>query len=95
MASLPITLLAALPESLRENAWVHAALIAPVLLVSGTVLLRGRPGAGQALLVFIAFAALIGGMIAPSEGAEQGLTVAGTVLLLTAHWHRLRKAHPH
>lgn len=95
LASLPMVLLAALPEGLRENAWVHAALIAPVLLVSGPVLLRGRVGAGQTLLVLAAFAALIGGLFAPSEAAEQGLTVAGTLLLLAAHWHRLRKAHPH
>ena len=95
LASLPAVMLAALPEGLRENAWVHAALIAPVLLVSGPVLLRGRPGAGQALLVLAAFAALIGGLFAPGEAAEQGLTVTGTALLLAAHWYRLRKAHPH
>ena len=46
-------------------------------------------------LVLAAFAALIGGLFAPAEAAEQGLTVAGTVLLLAAHWQRLRKAHPH
>lgn len=95
LASLPVVVLAALPEGVRENAWVHAALIAPVLLVSGPVLLRGRPGAAQVMLVLAAFAALIGGLFAPGETAEQGLTVAGTVLLLAAHWHRLRKAHPH
>ena len=95
LASLPMVLLNALPEGLRENAWVHAALIAPVLLVSGPVLLRGRVGAGQTLLVLAAFAALISGLFAPSEAAEQGLTVAGTLLLLAAHWYRLRKAHPH
>lgn len=95
LASLPVVMLAALPEGVRENAWVHAALIAPVLLVSGPVLLRGRPGAAQVMLVLAAFAALIGGLFAPDEAAEQGLTVAGTVLLLAAHWHRLRQAHPH
>lgn len=95
LSSLPMVMLATLPEGLRENAWVHAALIAPVLLVSGPVLLRGRPGAGQGLLVFAAFAALIGGLFAGSETGEQGLTVAGTALLLAAHWYRLKKAHPH
>lgn len=95
LSSLPMMLLAALPDGLRENAWVHAALIAPVLLVSGPVLLRGQAGAGQTLLVLAAFAALIGGLFAGSEAAEQGLTVAGTLLLLAAHWYRLRKAHPH
>ena len=95
LSSLPMVMLAALPEGLRENAWVHAALIAPVLLVSGPVLLRGRPGAVRIGLVLSAFAALIGGLFASGEVAEQGLTVAGTLLLLAAHWYRLKKAHPH
>jgi MerC mercury resistance protein len=95
LASLPIAVLAALPEGLRENAWVHAALIAPVLLVSGPVLLRLRPGTGQTLLVITAFAALVGGLFVASEGVEEVLTVAGTLLLLAAHWRRLRMTHPH
>jgi hypothetical protein len=95
LAGLPITVLAALPESLRENEWVHAALIAPVLLVSGPVLMRGRPGTGQRLLVIAAFAALVGGLFSASEAVEEALTVGGALLLLAAHWRRLRKAHPH
>lgn len=95
LASLPIAVLAILPEGLRENDWVHAALIAPVLLVSGPVLLRGRTGTAQNLLVIAAFAALIGGLFIASETGEVALTVAGTLLLLAAHWRRLRKAHPH
>ena len=95
LAGLPVAVLAALPESLRDNDWVHAALIAPVLLVSGPVLLRGRPGAAQSLLVISAFVALIGGLFVASETGEVALTVAGTLLLLAAHWRRLRKAHPH
>lgn len=95
LASLPIAILATLPEGLRDNAWVHAALIAPVLLVSGPVLLRGRTGAAQKLLVAAAFAALIGGLFIASETGEVALTVAGTLLLLAAHWRRLRKAHTH
>jgi hypothetical protein len=95
LVSLPVAVLAVLPMELRENAWVHAALIAPVLLVSGPVLLRGRPGAAQSVLVIAAFAALIGGLLVASKAVEQALTVAGSLLLLAAHWHRLRKAHPH
>jgi predicted MFS family arabinose efflux permease len=95
LVSLPVAVLAVLPMELRENAWVHAALIAPVLLVSGPVLLRGRPGAAQSLLVIAAFAALIGGLLVASKAVEQALTVAGSLLLLAAHWYRLRKAHPH
>ena len=95
LASLPIAVLAALPESLRENEWVHAALIAPVLLVSGPVLLRGQPGAAQTLLVISAFMALIGGLFVAREAVEEALTVAGALMLLAAHWRRLRKVHPH
>lgn len=95
LASLPIAVLAALPEALRENQWVHAALIAPVLLVSGPVLLRGWPGTGQRVLVITAFAALIGGLFVASEAVEETCTFVGTLLLLAAHWRRLRKAHPH
>ena len=95
VASLPITVLAILPEGWRENEWVHAALIAPVLLVSGPVLLRGKPGAAQSLLVISAFVALIGGLLIASETGEVSLTVAGTLMLLAAHWRQLRKAHPH
>ena len=95
LVSLPVTLLAALPVELRENAWVHAALIAPVLLVSGPVLLRGRPGTAQRLLVIAAFAALIAGLLVASEAGEQALTMTGTLLLLAAHGYRLRKAHLH
>jgi hypothetical protein len=95
LASLPVAALAMLPEALRDNEWLHAALIAPVLLVSGPVLLRGQPGAAQTLLVISAFMALIGGLFVAREAVEEALTVAGALLLLTAHWRRLRKAHPH
>lgn len=95
LASLPIAVLAILPEGLRENEWVHAAMIAPVLLVSGPVLLRGRIGTTQSLLVVAAFAALIGGLFITSESGEVALTVAGTLMLLAAHLRRLRKVHPH
>ena len=47
LASLPVAVLAMLPEALRDNEWLHAALIAPVLLVSGPVLLRGDQGRWQ------------------------------------------------
>lgn len=95
LASLPAVMLASLPEALRDNEWLHAALIAPVLLVSGPVLLRGRPGLRQIGLVLIAFAALIGGLFAASKTGEQALTVTGAALLLAAHWARLRRGHRH
>ena len=90
LAGLPVVMLAAVPEALRDNEWLHAALIGPVLLVSGPALLRGKPGARQTALVVGAFAALIGGLLVDSETGEQVLTVSGASLLLAAHWRRLR-----
>ena len=95
VASLPIAILGALPEGLRENAWVHAALIAPVLLVSGPVLLRGRPGVMPTTVVLAAFAALVGGLFVMDETAERVLTVTGSVLIMVAHAARLGSRHPH
>ena len=95
LASLPAVALAALPEALRDNEWLHAALIVPVLLVSGPVLLRGRLGLLRSALVASAFAALIGALFLESEAGEQALTVAGAALLMAAHWERLRRGHRH
>lgn len=95
LASLPAVALAALPEGLRANEWLHFALIGPVLLVSGPVLLRGRPGLLRTALVASAFAALIGAQFVESEAGEQALTVAGAALLMAAHWERLKRSHQH
>lgn len=95
LASLPVLLPAAIPEAFRDNEWLHAALILPVLLVSGPVLLRDNPGAWKTGLVLTAFAALIGGLFVGSETGEQALTVTGAALLLAAHWARLRRGHRH
>jgi len=95
LASMPVVILAALPDGLRENAWLHAALILPVLLVSGPVLLRASPGRWQTGLVLAAFAALIGGLFVGNEAGEQALTVTGAALLLAAHGARLRRVHRH
>ena len=95
LASLPAVALATFPEAIRDNEWLHAALILPVLLVSGPILLRGRPRVAQNLLVITAFAALIGGLFVASDPGEVALTVAGTLLLFAAHWRQLRKAHLH
>lgn len=95
LASLPVVMFTALPEALRHNEWLHAALIAPVLLVSGPVLLRGKPGIWHIGLVLTAFAALIGGLFVGGETGEQALTVTGAGLLLAAHWARLRRGHRH
>lgn len=95
LASLPVVMLAALPEGVRESEWLHAALILPVLLVSGPVLLRASQGRWQIGIVLAAFAALIGGLFIGSEFGEQALTVTGAALLLAAHGMRLRNRHLH
>ncbi len=95
LASLPVAVLAVLPEALRDNEWLHAALIAPVLLVSGPVLLRGEQGRWQTGLVLAAFAALIGGLFVGNEAGEQAMTVAGAALLMAAHGAKLYRAHQH
>jgi hypothetical protein len=91
LTSLPLLVLTLLPEALRHNEWLHAALILPVILVSGPVLLRGAPGRLRTALVLAAFAALIGALMVGIEIAEQALTVAGAALLMAAHWTMLRR----
>jgi len=93
LASVPVVMLATLPDGLRENEWLHAALILPVLLVSGPVLLRARPGRWQSGMVLTAFAALIGGLFIGSQVGEQALTITGAALLLVAHGARMRRMH--
>lgn len=95
LASLPVAMHAALPEGLRDNEWLHAALVAPVLLVSGPALLRGDPGRWQTGLVLAAFVALIGGLFVGNEAGEQALTVTGAALLMAAHAAKLYRAHQH
>jgi hypothetical protein len=94
LATLPVVMLATLPAGLRENEWLHAALIAPVLLVSGPVLLRGRPRIERTVLVVVAFAALVGALFVSNAANEQALTVAGGLMLLAAHWDNLHRGHP-
>lgn len=95
LTSLPLVMLAALPGSVRDNEWLHAALILPVLMVSGPVLLRGAPGRWQSVLVAAAFAALIGALFVDGETAERTLTIMGAGILIAAHWVRLRGARSH
>ena len=90
LAALPVVARVALPEGLRDSEWLHAALLAPVIAVSGPVLLRNAPRAGRVAPVLIAFAALLGALFAGSETGEQVLTVGGAALLLGAHWTALR-----
>lgn len=92
---LPAAILSTLPGALRDSEWLHAGLIMPVLLVSGPVLLRGSPGRWQTGLTLVGFAAMILGLFAGSDGAEQALTVTGAAFVMAAHAFRLRRAHRH
>jgi hypothetical protein len=70
-------------------------MIAPVVLVSGPVLLRGKPGPGRNALVAFAFALLFSGLFVEGEILEQVMTVAGATLLLLGHWAAMRDhGHP-
>ena len=93
LAAAPMMLLAALPAGWLESEWFHAALIGPVVLVSGPVLWRA--GGVRAGVLVAAVAALVAALFAPGEALETGLTVAGAVSLLAAHWLTLRQHKAH
>lgn len=93
VAAGPVMLIAAVPTGWLESEWFHAALIVPVVLVSGPALWRS--GGVRAGVLIAALAALIAALFVASETLETGLTVAGALSLLAAHWATLRgrKAH--
>lgn len=95
VASAPVMLLTAVPAGWLEAEWLHAALIAPVALVSGPALWRS--GGVRAGIVVAAIAALVAALFTGHERIETALTVAGALTLLAAHWATLRgrKAHGH
>lgn len=93
LAAAPVMLLAAVPTGWLESEWFHAALIAPVVLVSGPALWRG--GGARAGVLVAALAALVGALFVASEALETGLTVAGALSLLAAHWTMLRQRKAH
>lgn len=93
VAAAPVMLLAVVPAGWLESEWFHAALIVPVVLVSGPVLWRS--GGVRAGVLVAALAALAGGLFARSEALETGLTVAGALSLLAAHWLTLRQRKAH
>lgn len=88
LAAAPLALIAWLPRGLAESEWFHAALIAPVVLVSGPALLRG--GGWRVAALVLSVSALIGALFVASETLEVALTVAGATALLAAHWITLR-----
>lgn len=91
LAGLPLIMVAAVPEMARHSEWLHAALIVPVVAVSGPMLLRGSPGVFRTGLVVAAFAALIGALFMGTEDGEQTLTVLGAVMLMLGHIDAMRR----
>ncbi|MFN4037913.1 MAG: MerC domain-containing protein [Erythrobacter sp.] len=89
----PAVFLASLPAGWIEAEWLHAALIVPVVLVSGPALWRS--GGRWAGVLVAALAALIAALFVASETLETGLTVAGALSLLAAHGFALRQRSAH
>lgn len=92
LAAVPLSLGAFLPTKWVESEWLHASLIAPVVLVSGTALLRG--GARSLVVLAASLGALVAALFVVSEALETTLTVAGAGALLAAHWFSLRRTEP-
>lgn len=93
LAAAPVVVLATIPAGWLEAEWLHAALIAPVVLVSGPVLWRS--GGVRAGVLVAAVAALIGALFVASDRLETGLTIAGALTLLAAHGFTLRQRKVH
>jgi uncharacterized membrane protein YGL010W len=93
VAAAPVMLLAAIPAGWLEAEWFHAALVVPVVLVSGPVLWRS--GGLRTGVLVAALIALTAALFVASERLETGLTAAGALSLLAAHWLTLRQRKAH
>lgn len=94
VALLPVLASSAMGD-LAEAEWFHAAMLVPVVLVSGSVLgRRVKRVRWLAPLLVVAFGAMVGALFAREEWHEQALTVIGASLLILAHWLNLRGHRP-
>lgn len=93
LVAAPVMVLANLPTAWLGAEWFHAALLVPVVLVSGPVLWRG--GARRIGVLVAALAALIAAVFVASDVLETALTVAGALGLLFAHRIALRQCRVH
>ena len=85
LAMLPVMAVAGWGDVLRAE-WLHAALLVPVALVSGTVIgRRARDAAWPVPLLIAAFGMMAGALLAGTQWLEQALTVGGASLLILAH----------
>lgn len=88
---LPVVIQAPIMGVLHESEWVHAALLVPIILVSGPVLIQGAKAKRYiGYLGFLGIASLCSALFIHEELAEQIVTAAGTLMLITAHIVNLR-----
>lgn len=100
LAAAPVMLLAAVPTGWLESEWFHAALIAPVVLVSGPALRRAggaRAGRAQGSSALRAcFAPLITARAASTGPHKTGWMLRRSRLAAPARvWRGSRTAAPH
>ncbi len=96
LALLPLIGLNAPPRWIGNAEWFHAALLVPVFLISGPILLRGSPA--RPLIGVIAvtgFAAMGGALLIDNETGELATTVAGSLLIVLAHVLNLHRPAAH
>ena len=78
-------------DGLAGATWFHAALLVPVVLVSGFVLgRRALDIAWLGPLLALALGAMTAALFVEGEGREQALTVGGASFLMLAHWLNMR-----
>ncbi len=89
---MPFLMLEPLPDWMHDTELVHAALLLPVLLVSGPALFRGG-SIDHRIWAFgaMAFALLCAALLMHSEQLEKLVSVFGAVLLVIAHLLNMRK----
>lgn len=96
LALLPMVSRELLPGWESGPEWFHAVLLFPIIIVSGPVLLRGARSNPLIGAIGAAALALIGGaLLVELEATERALTIAGSLLLVSAHVLNLRRKHRH
>lgn len=91
LATLPLFAVSALPEWLHNTEWLHAALLAPVLLVSGPTLARAaKRSVYIGVSAIVALSSMAVALLMPEYWQEVALTVFGASLLFASHIANLK-----
>lgn len=91
LAVLPVLAQAPVLGVLHDSEWIHAALLVPILLISGPVLFQGsRKDKYVGYLGVLGIGILCAALFIHIESIEQIITACGTVTLITAHIFNLR-----